>query len=302
MTVCAEPEAQTQAQGRRQAGAGVQPSGFLVGLSSDWRIICASANLEQFTGIDADEALGSPISSCFTADAVHLIRNRAALLRDEESPERLLDQKLTDRRDRFDGALRLSGDAFVLEAVPAIDSGGIDVAGAIQRMLRKVESCTSLEDLGTTATRELRGLTGFDAIHIYRNGPSGTDCVASSVRSGLSEFEPANVQPAALQKPLWIADGNSDAVSIRCLDEERLKIAPALIASPEPALLNEIRRTGARSAILLPIAGEEEPWGFALALHRNARRPRLARLSVAELFTHVLGLRIQAVEVASEAR
>lgn len=295
-------EAKPQAAESRAVAACVQPSGFLLGLSSDWRITCASANLAQFIGIDADEALGKPISSCFTRDAVHLVRNRVALLRDEDSPERLINQKLTDGGGRFDGALRLSGEAIVLEAVPATDTGGIDVAGAMERMLKRIESRTRLEELGATATRELRGLTGFDAIQIYRNDPSGTECIASFVRSGLSEFEPANVRPAELQKPLWVSDSESDAVPIRCPHEERLKIGPGLIAPPEAALLDEIRRTGARSAILLPIAGDDGPWGFALALHRSARGPRLARLSVAELFTHVLGLRIQAVEAAASRR
>lgn len=297
MAICEEPQVRPpQAQRVR---AGIQPNGFLLGLSSDWRVNCASANLAQFTGIEADAILGRAISSFLTGDAVHLIRNRVALLRDEDSPERLIDHQLTPGGGAFDACLRVSRGTVLLEAVPGTDSGGIDVAGAVERMLNRLEGQFGLTQLAEAATRELRGLTGFDAIQIYRNRDAGPECVASFVRSGLSEFEPANVRPAALQRPLWVADCSVEPVPILSPEDERLKSRPALLAAAEPALAEEIRRTGARSAVLLPIAATKEPWGFALALHRSARAPRLARLSAAELFAHVLGLRIQSVEPGS---
>lgn len=297
MVECEEPQARTAEP--QQVRAGVQPSGFMLGLSTDWRVNCASANLARFTGIEATEALGRGISSLLTGDAVHLIRNRVALLRDEESPERLIDQQLTKGGARLDASLRVSAGSVILEAVPGTDPGGIDVAGAVERMLKRIENQSELTALAEAATRELRGLTGFDAIQIYRNGNSAPDCIASFLRSGLSEFEPANVRPAALQRPLWVANSSDEAVPIACQEEERLKCAPALLAPPDRALVDEIGRTGARSAVLLPIAASSGNWGFALALHKSPRAPRLARLSAAQLFAHVLGLRIQAVEPGS---
>ena len=297
MAVCEEPQVRPPRSQRVRAG--IQPNGFLLGLSSDWRINCASANLEQFTGIDAASVLGQPISSFLTADAVHLIRNRVALLRDEDNPERLIDHRLTPGGGAFDACLRLSGGAVLLEAVPGTDTGGIDVAGAVERMLKRIESQSGLSQLAEAATRELRGLTGFDAIQIYRNTDSAPECIASFVRSGLSGFEPANVRGATLQRPLWVADCHAEPVPILSHEDEPPKSRPALLAAAEPALADEIQRTGSRSAVLLPIAAGDGRWGFALALHRSARAPRLARLSAAELFAHVLALRIQWVDMAS---
>jgi hypothetical protein len=301
MTMCLEARAQEQAPAeRRQASVGVQPTGFLLGLSSDWRVSCASANLYEFIGIEADRILGRQISSFLTGDAVHLIRNRVALLRDEDSPERLVNQQLMPGGKRFDAALRLSSDEIILEAVRGSDSGGIDVAGAVERMLKRLEGQDGVEQLALTATRELRGLTGFDGIQIYRNGEGAPECVASFVRSGLSVFEPTNVRRAALRRPLWVADCASEPVPVLCASGERLKSGPALLAPPDEALREEIQRSGASSAVLLPISGAAEQWGFALALHRSARAPRLARLSAAELFAQILGLRFAAAEPLSD--
>jgi PAS domain-containing protein len=294
MTVCVKPRA--RAAGQQPVRAGVQPSGFLLGLSSDWRVHCASANLAEFIGIEADEIRGRPISSFLTETSVHLIRNRVALLRDENSPERLIDQKLTPGGRSFDASLRLLEGEIVLEAVPGTDPGGIDVAGAVERMLKRIEEQSDVEQLAEAATRELRGLTGFDSIEIYRNGSDVPKRVASSLRSGVASLEPSNVRPAVLRRPLWVADIGDEAVPILCAERREAGSRPALLAPPEAGLAEAIQVAGARSAVILPIAGRDEPWGFALALHRSARAPRLARLSAAELFAHILGLKIQALE------
>lgn len=274
----------------------VQPCGFLLGLSSDWRINCASANLDQFLGIPAEAVLGKSIASVLAGSAVHLIRNRVALLRDEDSPERLIDQPLVERGAAFDACLRLSKGMILLEAVPGTDPGGIDVAGTVERMLVRIETQASLKALAEAATRELRGLTGFDAIHIYRNGEAQQERIASFVRSGLSDFEPANVRASALQRPLWICDNDTTPVPLICTADQRQDGAPGILANPDPGLAEQIGRTGAQSAVLLPIARDGHAWGFVLALHRTTRAPRLARFSAAELFARILGLRISALQ------
>lgn len=299
MIDCAEP--QTQAAAKQETQPGIQPIGFLLALSSDWRVSCASANLATYTGIDAADILGRPVSSFLTPESVHLIRNRVALLRGEDSSDRLIDRQLAPGGAAFDAILRQSAGEVILEAVPGTDPGGIDVAGSVERMLQRVERLTDVASIAESATRELRGLTGFDAIQIYRNTAGAPERVASFVRSGLSAFEPANVRPAALRQPLWVANSASDPVAILCSGDGRQMVRPALLAMPEPGLAGAIERTGAKSAVLLPIAGAGEACGFVLALHRTARAPRVARLSVAELFAHILALRLEAMDSATRA-
>lgn len=279
-----------------QVRGGVQPSGFLLALSNDWRITGASANLAEFTAIGAQGALGRPMTDFFAPDAVHRIRNRVALLRDEDSPERLIDLQLQQDGRSFDISLCLSEGEIMLEAVPGTDPGGIDVAGVVERMLKRIERPMNLSDLGETATRELRGITGFDAIQVYRYADGVPERIASSLRSGLAEFQPAQLRPANLQRPLWVADSAGPTIPVHRRAQEPARGHAVLLAAPGRELCEEIERAQARSAVVLPIGSPEEPWGFLLALHRSPRAPRLARLSAAELFAHVLKLRIEALE------
>jgi light-regulated signal transduction histidine kinase (bacteriophytochrome) len=39
----------------------IQPIGFLLSVSTDWRILRASANIEAFLGLPPDEVIGRPV-------------------------------------------------------------------------------------------------------------------------------------------------------------------------------------------------------------------------------------------------
>ena len=59
----------------------IQPIGFLLALTSDWMVARASANLDEYLGIDPLEAIGRPVSELLLPQAIHDLRNRTAMLR-----------------------------------------------------------------------------------------------------------------------------------------------------------------------------------------------------------------------------
>ncbi|MGO7208055.1 hypothetical protein ACCT30_44450, partial [Rhizobium ruizarguesonis] len=58
----------------------VQPFGFLLAVSSDWIVTRASANLAEFLGVAQADALGRPVISLITPEALHAIRNKLTTL------------------------------------------------------------------------------------------------------------------------------------------------------------------------------------------------------------------------------
>ena len=66
----------------------IQPFGFLLAVSPEWVILRASVNSASFIGRSPDELIGKPLVDVFTAEAVHAIRNRMALLRGDDAVER----------------------------------------------------------------------------------------------------------------------------------------------------------------------------------------------------------------------
>jgi light-regulated signal transduction histidine kinase (bacteriophytochrome) len=272
------------------ANRGVQSAGFVLLLAADWRVTAASANLQEFLGIDAEETLGRPVASFLSPDTVHLIRNRVALLRDEAIPERLTSRRLAPGGAAFDACVRSQDGSVLVEACPASDVGGIDLGATTRRMLARLPSRCSLEALAAAATRELRALTGFDTIQIYRIAEPEHQCVGAFVRSGSTGFPPTLSLRDTDSR--WIAD--SQAAPVPIVAGGPKTVSPALLAHPPRELTEAIADAGARSAIVLPIElSDGRCWGYVAALHKEPRGLRLVRLGAAELFARMLGMRIE---------
>jgi light-regulated signal transduction histidine kinase (bacteriophytochrome) len=80
----------------------IQSFGFLIGLTNDWTIIRASANLQEFLGTEAAHAIGMKVDRLIAQPALHDVRNRLAGLTGESGTERLYGVRLTTDRRLFD--------------------------------------------------------------------------------------------------------------------------------------------------------------------------------------------------------
>lgn len=67
----------------------VQPFGFLLAVSSDWIVMRASANLAEFLEVTEANAIGRPVLSLITPEALHTIRNKLTTLRGSDVVERI---------------------------------------------------------------------------------------------------------------------------------------------------------------------------------------------------------------------
>src|ERR1041385_4924231 len=67
----------------------VQPIGFLLAFSGQWLAERASANLGDFLGVSAQDAIGRTLAELLSEEAAHTIRNRIAMLSGEDAVERI---------------------------------------------------------------------------------------------------------------------------------------------------------------------------------------------------------------------
>src|ERR1700753_3088346 len=98
----------------------IQPIGVLLSMSTDWRVLRASANVEAFLGLPLDEVIGFPVSRVLAADLLHDIRGRLQTVAGTGIVERLFGQRLKPDGLLFDVAVHVSGRETVLEFEPSI--------------------------------------------------------------------------------------------------------------------------------------------------------------------------------------
>ncbi|WP_315763521.1 HWE histidine kinase domain-containing protein [Sphingomonas sp. Y38-1Y] len=287
----------------------IQPFGFLVALSSDWIVRRASANLAEFIGIDAEGALGAAAIELFGEDAVHLLRNRMTLLRGADAVERVFGVAIASGR-RFDFALHVSGADIIVEGEPSDDVGVGDTASTIRAMIGRLDATDSLPAFFREGARQVRALTGFDRVMVYRfDGDGSGTVVAEAVRGGIGSFMdlrypasdiPRQARALYLRTPFRIIADIEAAPSpiLPPLDErgEPVDLSLSVLRSVSPIHVEYLSNMGVGASLSISIIVEGKLWGLFACHHYGPRRPGFERRSIAELFGQMFAFKLESRE------
>jgi light-regulated signal transduction histidine kinase (bacteriophytochrome)/CheY-like chemotaxis protein len=287
----------------------IQPFGFLLALSSDWMIVRASANVREFLGEAAEDLLGRPLVDVLGAEAVHAIRNRIALLRGADATERMFGLKLAGIERHFDVALHLSGGGIVVEAEPCQPEMG-DGAGTIRSMMTRLDQAQTMDAFLREGARQVRALTGFDRVMVYRFDAEGNgEVVAEAARGGIGSFLhlhyphtdiPAQAR-ALYRRNLFriIADVAAAPVPVLPTLDERgqpLDLSLSVLRAVSPIHIEYLANMGVGASLSISIIIEGKLWGLFACHHYAARCPGLERRSLSELFGQMFAMKLEALE------
>ena len=292
-----------------QLGA-IQPVGFLIELNPDWFVSRVSANFESFFGVAPEAAIGTAMIELFTGDAVHGLRNRLSLLRGEDAIERVFALPLTADGRRFDVALHMSGACVIVEGEPSREQLYGDATGTVRGMIARLDQAADLPAFFAEGARQVRALTGFDRVMVYRFDPDGSGhVVGESARSGIGSFLDLHYPPSDIPRQARELYKRSLLRVITDVDAVPVPVVPALDAggrpldlslsvlrSVSPIHLEYLRNMGVRASMSISILVEGELWGLIACHHHNPRCPSFERRSVAELFAQMFAMRIESRE------
>lgn len=285
----------------------IQPIGFLIALSTDWIVSAVSANVGDFLGASPDELIGQPIANFFQGEAVHSLRNRLALLRGDDAIERVFRVPLTQSGKPFDVAIHVSGAKIIIEAEPSNERDYGDATGTVRGMIGRLDMAKDLSAFFAEGARQVRALTGFDRVMVYRFDADGSgEVVAEHAKSGIGSFfglhyPPTDIprQARALYKRSLlrvITDIDSTPVPIvPALDENKkpIDLSLSVLRSVSPIHIEYLRNMGVRASMSISILVDGELWGLIACHHYSPRCPGFERRSVAELFAQMFAMRIE---------
>ena len=283
----------------------IQPIGFLLTLSNDWRISRASVNIGEYLGVPAARLIGEPVTSLFNASAVHSVRNRLALLRGPFATERLFSIPLTDGPAHYDVALHMSGEQAVIEAEPNHEHHhDRESTGTVRGMIAQLGEVETMAGFFEEAARQMRALTGYDRVTIHRFAAGGDDEVVgevlrSAIGSAMGRHLPISGEaPRSLLR--LVAD--IDAVPVPIVPGQVRRGKPADLsravlraASPEDVEL--LRSIGVRAALSIAIVIGGRTWGVIACHHHAPCCPSFERRSAAEWFAIMLAMQIEIREL-----
>jgi light-regulated signal transduction histidine kinase (bacteriophytochrome) len=292
----------------------VQPFGFLIALTADWLVARASANSAHFIGLSPDDMLGRPIADIFETDAIHALRNRITLLRGPDSVERLFSIPLIKDGPEFDVAVHFSGQSVIVEAEPA-SHDEMEASSTVRSMVSRLAQAETMSAFLRDGARQVRALTGFDRVMVYRFADGGDgEVVAEALRPGIESFfglhYPASDIPSQARALYLrnifriIADVQADPVPVMpALDPHgaALDMSLCLTRAVSPIHIEYLRNMGVGASLSISIIVGGKLWGLFACHHYAPRLPTFAQRSAAELFGQIFSMMLESRERAETA-
>ncbi|MBN3879516.1 MULTISPECIES: response regulator [unclassified Nostoc] len=156
----------------------IQPHGILLMLQEPQLIILQiSENVEQFFGISAEALLGQPLQRLFSGAQVqrlvgYLAEDNLELCNPFELKTRRVAQTNWQRKNQtFRGVMHRMLDGLILELEPVRSLKSTNLIPSyhrLQAVIANFRNATSLKNLAQTLAREVKAMTGFDRVMIYR--------------------------------------------------------------------------------------------------------------------------------------
>ncbi|WP_066557774.1 HWE histidine kinase domain-containing protein [Croceicoccus bisphenolivorans] len=281
----------------------IQPFGFLIAVGADW-IIQRAANTEPFVGIDPLGLLGRPLNELFLPHALRSLRSRATHLRGEDAVERIFSLRLVEGGRTFDVALHFSGRSIIIECEPA-RGDEIEVSSLVRSMVTRIQTAETMQTILREGARQVRMLTGFDRVMVYRFAPSGAgEVVAEALEPGIDSFLGLNFPASDIPKQARtlylrnifriISDVDDTPCPIEPVGEgEPLDLSLALFRAVSPIHIEYLKNMGVRASLSISIVIDGKLWGLFACHHYNPRLPSFAERSAAELFGQMFSLLVE---------
>jgi len=266
----------------------IQPHGVLLGVDEDdLTVRWASANAADHLGIEASKLLGASLSRAAGERAVEQIRG--ALGDSGAAADPLVcrppaaggDYELTWHR--MSGLLLVELEPAAAIA-PAPESSGLDAA---MRAIASIQPTDEVATLCDTVAAQVKTLTGYDRVMVYRFHPDWHGEVIAEVHEpGMEPFlglhYPASDIPRQARKlyllnylrmivdvdapptPLLDADGAGGQTPVN--------LGLAALRAASPIHLTYLRNMGVQATLTLSLTDGTRLWGMIACHHRSARR------------------------------
>lgn len=269
----------------------IQPAGFLLQLSSDWIVLGASENVEQFLGQSHRTLVDKPLSEIIREQPLHDLRNLFQRLGSTTAIARAYHMRLTDSDTRLDLAFQRSGSHVLLEAIPSPSTGIGECIGSVGGLIAGLASASGRALLDGGA-RRMRALTGFDQVRLS----IGEESLVSG------RTPPGGEQLAAVARdlPRMIADCAAAGVPVHPRKPGDTSLGSALLASPAKAQAAALEAAGIRSLLRVPISFASGEEGMFECLNRGPRALSIELHAAAELFAQMFALRLEAARASQD--
>jgi two-component system, chemotaxis family, sensor kinase Cph1 len=287
-----------------QVPGSIQRHGALVALSlPELTVLQLSSNVGSFVGLEPSAALGRPFEQLIGAPAGSEIL--AALARQPPAAQHAFRQAIGDRD--FDVSVHRIGNVGIVEFEPA-EPATSEAFTAFRTALVLLQRSTTLEDLWAAAAEQLRAMTGFDRVMVYRfeddgHGQVVAEAKAEEMNPYLGQHYPASDIPRQARRLYllnWIRvipDVEYTPVPLVLAPGQvaPLDLSLASLRSVSPVHLEYLRNMGVAASMSVSLVCGGRLWGLLACHHRQPLIVPVGVRAACEVLGRLLSLQIEAL-------
>jgi light-regulated signal transduction histidine kinase (bacteriophytochrome) len=300
----------------------VQPHGALLAIEpQNFRIVQAGGDTIRILGAEPADLVKGRLTEWLAPGGIL----RLQTLLDAEGPliRPVHAFTLASKQDQdpIDAYIYRSGDLAVVELEPAGEPPPEDALTLLQKMLARLQQAAAPHEFCQSLANEVRRVSGFDRIVIYRFLADGSRIVEAEARNDEVESllgmhpPPSGIAQGArdLHPTDWVRlIPNARSIPAPILPAEdpgagrSLDLSHSLIRSVSPKYLKHLENMGIAASMSLSIAVAGRLWGLIACHHRTPRflcyRWRVIWEVFAQMASAKLETKVEAVEFESRLK
>ncbi|NEP19826.1 MAG: GAF domain-containing protein [Leptolyngbya sp. SIO4C1] len=290
----------------------VQPHGVLLVLSqSELIILQVSQNSEVHLGKPPEALLNQPLSQLMSEAQINQIWACLETDFDSTNPLRL---EFAALNRAFEGVVHRVDGVIVLELEPLAAEQPVsffDFYQLVKAPVNRLQRTTTLSELCATAVKEVRAVTGFDRVMVYRFNDTGAgSVVAEAVREDLMPYlglhYPASDIPQqakhlyTLNLLRLIPDARYEPVplvpALNPVTQAPLDMSLSILRSVSPLHQEYLQNMGVCASMSISLLRDGRLWGLIACHHQSPRRPSYELRTICEFLGQVISFDLAAKE------
>ena len=294
----------------------IQPHGILFGLSPDLEIIHISNNTEYFFGVTPHELLGKHLSHLVDTEQIAAIQGCLQGDFEHINPLKLFIQS-QGKTTAFNGVIhRLEQNHLILEleTLSAEETSGfLNFYTLTKSALTKMQQASNLSELCAVIVKEVRKITGFERVMVYRFDSDGSGAViAEDTHEQLQSYLGLHYPDSDIPKqarhlytinPLrLIPDVNYQPVAIISKESQEfspsspLDLSFSVLRSVSPLHIEYLNNMGVGASMSISLIKNKKFWGLIACHHQSTRFVPYEIRTVCEFLGQLMSLELTSKE------
>lgn len=270
----------------------IQPHGLIFVLEEpELKILQVSSNTSSVFGISPENLLGKQLDEVI--DPFQVERIKAGLAEetlDYINPTKVWIRKKGDEFLVFDAVFHRNSDGFlILELEPAVSQENIPFLSfyhLARASINQLEETSSLREFCKIIVKEVRKVTGFDRVMLYKFDDDGHGSVIAEEK--LESMEPylgLHYPESDIPKPArrlfasnWIRlipDANSQPVQIfpvnNPINQRSLDLTNSILRSASPCHIQYLHNMGVGASLTISLIKDQKLWGLIACHHQSPK-------------------------------